>query len=139
MKSSKELTTPSHPPQKKSAYIETDYKQKICIYVFEQRVYKTLALYVQKSFSNNCVLHNYSWFRKNWIKDIARCNFFSFLEVFIGLLCAFSYKKYWQIQIEIWALASNIYWVNILVWIGKIGHLLQMAGKKLFQFPARAQ
>ena len=64
MKSSKELTKPKI-IKKKSDYIETDYKQKICIYVFEQRVYKTLAPYVQKSFSNNRVLHNYSWFRKN--------------------------------------------------------------------------
>ena len=61
MKSSKQLTKP-----KKSSYVPRNRVQaKICMYVFEQRVYKTLALYVQKSFSNNCVLHIYSWFRKN--------------------------------------------------------------------------
>jgi hypothetical protein len=65
MKSSKQLTKP-----KKSSYVPRNRVQAkicmyVCMYVFEQRVYKTLALYVQKSFSNNCVLHIYSWFRKN--------------------------------------------------------------------------
>lgn len=85
MKSSKKLTKPF-----KKIILHRNRVQVKNMYVFEQRVYKTLAPYVQKSFSNNRVLHNYSWFRKNWIKDIARCNFFFFFRGFHWItLCIF--------------------------------------------------
>ena len=84
MKSSKELTKP-----KKISLHRNRLQAKICIYVFEQRVYKTLAPYVQKSFSNNRVLHNYSWFRKTESRILLGVTFFFFRGFHWITLCIF--------------------------------------------------